>query len=87
MVQFIPARSSSNGRFLNAIKAAAKRYVPRGFRDLYVPGWKQNCEDLYHEYNTNHETATANRLIEELNKQRKKEIGADESSSVCEQIL
>jgi Reverse transcriptase (RNA-dependent DNA polymerase)/Endonuclease-reverse transcriptase len=72
VVQFIPASSNSYERFANAIKAAAKRHVPRGFREQYVPGWDRNCEILYQEYQSNHDTTTATRLLEELNKQRKK---------------
>jgi hypothetical protein len=47
-------------------------HVPRGFRKAYIPGWNQDCENLYQEYNTNHDRATANRLLEELNDQRKR---------------
>jgi hypothetical protein len=72
VVQFIPASSNSYERFANAIKAAAKRHVPRGFREQYIPGWDRNSEILYQEYQSNHDTTTATRLLEELNKQRKK---------------
>jgi hypothetical protein len=34
--------------------------------------WEQNCENFYQEYNFNHNNITANRLLEELNKQRKR---------------
>jgi uncharacterized protein YukE len=33
--------------------------------------WHQDCENLYQEYNTNHDRDTANRLLEELNDQSK----------------
>jgi hypothetical protein len=48
------------------------RDVPCGFRKAYTPGWNGDCENLYQEYNTNHDRATANRLLEELNDQRKR---------------
>jgi hypothetical protein len=67
--QFIPTCSDSYAWFLNAIKAAAKRHVLRGFHKKYIPGWDQNCENLYQKYNFNHDNMTANRLLEELNKQ------------------
>jgi hypothetical protein len=54
-------------QFSNAIEAAAKRHVPRGFRKAYISRWNQDCENLYQEYNTNHDRATANRLLEDLN--------------------
>jgi hypothetical protein len=71
VVHFIPASVKSYERFSNAIKAA-KRHIPRGFREKYIPGWEQNCENLYQEYNANHDSTTANRLLEELNKQKKR---------------
>jgi hypothetical protein len=38
VVRFIPACSDSN-----AIRAAAKRHVQRGFRKAYIPGCNQDC--------------------------------------------
>jgi hypothetical protein len=73
IVQLIPACSSSNDRFAKAPIVTAKRHVPRAFREqYYIPGWEENCENLYQDYNINHDSGTANRLLEELNKQRKK---------------
>jgi hypothetical protein len=66
VVQFIPASLESYERFSNAIQAAAKRHIPRGFREKYIPGWEQKCENLYQKYNANHDLTTAYRLLEEL---------------------
>jgi hypothetical protein len=71
VVRFIPACLDSYERFSNAIGAAAKRHVSCGFRKAYIPGLNQDCENLYQKYNTNHDRVTANRLLEELNDQRK----------------
>jgi hypothetical protein len=71
VTQFIPACSSAYNRFSNAIIAAAKRHIPRGFRNEYIPGWEENCENLYQEYQSTHERGLANDLLRELNDQRK----------------
>jgi hypothetical protein len=57
------ARTHTNG-FQKPLELQ-KRHVPRGFRKAYILGWNQDCENLYQEYNTNHDRATANRLLEE----------------------
>jgi hypothetical protein len=72
VVRFISACSVSYERFSKAIRVATKRHVLRGFRKAYIPGWNQDCENLYQEYNINHDRATANRLLEELNESGKK---------------
>jgi hypothetical protein len=46
--------------------------MSRGFRKEYIQRSQQNCENLYQEYNFNHDGITANRLLKDLNKQRKK---------------
>jgi hypothetical protein len=69
VVRFIPACSDSYERFSNAIRAAAKRHVPRDYRKVIIDYY---CENLYQEYNTKHDRATANRLLEELNDIRKR---------------
>jgi hypothetical protein len=58
VVRFIPAYPDSCERFSNAIRAAEKRHLPRGFRKAYILGWNQDFENLYQEYNTNHDRAT-----------------------------
>jgi Reverse transcriptase (RNA-dependent DNA polymerase)/Endonuclease-reverse transcriptase len=72
VAQFIPARWDCYERFSNAVKAAAKRHIPRGFREQYIPGWDESCENLYQEYNASPDRSTANQLLDQLNTQRKK---------------
>jgi hypothetical protein len=36
-----------------------------------IPGWEENCENLYQEYQSTHERGLANDLLRELNDQRK----------------
>jgi hypothetical protein len=50
VTQFIPACLSAYNRFSNAIIAATKRHISRGFRKEYIPGWEENSENLYQEY-------------------------------------
>ena len=33
--------------FCNTIKKAAKKTIPRGYRNNYVPRWQAECESLY----------------------------------------
>jgi hypothetical protein len=37
----------------------------------YIPGWEENCENLYQEYQSTHERGLANDLLREVNDQRK----------------
>jgi hypothetical protein len=60
VMQFILAESGSNDRFVKAVIAATK---------LYIPGWHHQCDKLYEKFNSDHESAV--RLIEKLNEQRK----------------
>ena len=33
--------------FCNTIKKAAKKTIPRGYRNTYIPCWDPECESLY----------------------------------------
>ena len=33
--------------FCNTIKKAAKKTIPRGYRNNYIPCWNAECESLY----------------------------------------
>ena len=33
--------------FCNTIKKAAKKTIPRGYRNTYIPCWDAKCESLY----------------------------------------
>jgi pyruvate-formate lyase-activating enzyme len=69
--QFIPARSNSYERFAKAVVAAAKRHIPRVYRNQYIPGWNVRCDEFYEEYNSFHRSETAANLLQKLNDQRK----------------
>jgi hypothetical protein len=72
LIQFIPAKSNSYERFAKAVVAAAKRHIPRGYRNQYITGWNVRCDEFYEEYNSSHWSETAANLLQELNDQRKK---------------
>uniref|UniRef100_A0A1B0D7V9 Uncharacterized protein n=1 Tax=Phlebotomus papatasi TaxID=29031 RepID=A0A1B0D7V9_PHLPP len=72
VVQFIPAHPGSYERFAKAMFAAAGRHIPRGFRKQYIPGWNENCDELYEEYNATNNNKVAARLLTELDDQRKR---------------
>ena len=33
--------------FCNIIKKATKKTIPRGYRNIYIPCWNEECESLY----------------------------------------
>jgi hypothetical protein len=51
--------------------AAAKRHIPRGYQNQYIPG----CDEPYERFNSDLEKESAVRLLEKLNVQKKLEIG------------
>jgi hypothetical protein len=72
VIQFILAQSNSYERFAMAVVAAAKRHIPRRYRNQYIQGWNSRCDELYEEYNSSHRSETVANLLQELNDQRKK---------------
>jgi hypothetical protein len=62
---------SAYNRFFKRHHRCCKTTLPRGFRKEYIPGWEENCENLYQEYQSTHERGLANDLLRELNDQRK----------------
>lgn len=42
--------SDNYGRFINIIKSAAKKSVPRGHKHNYTPCWTKKCKKLLKEY-------------------------------------
>ena len=61
--------------FCNTIKKAAKKIIPRGYRNNYIPGWDAECESLYKTFlqspqgGDSSQTATA--LLVKLDRKRR----------------
>jgi len=53
----------------------AKKHILRGYRKEYIPGWSQESEDLYNEYQeTNDNLVTDELLSSSLKPAEKKEL-------------
>jgi hypothetical protein len=63
--------SNSYERFAKAVVPSAKRHIPRGYPNQYIPGWNVRYDELYDEYNSSNWSEMAANLLRELNDQRK----------------
>lgn len=74
-IQFIhPCRHNYN-RFCNLIKSIAKKHIPRGFRENYIPGWNAECQSLYSEFKNSNNSEKADELLDALKLQRLRRYG------------
>ena len=71
IVKRIKPTANEYNRFVKAVHSCAKKYIPRGFRKTYTPGWSKECEELYHEYQRTGDHDTGENLLHALNKNRK----------------
>ena len=71
VVQFIPPSIDNYQRFVNLLKSIARKHIPRGFRQCYIPGWNAESDKLFDEYKSTGHPDTANKLIESLDESRK----------------
>jgi len=51
------------GRFINLMKRAAKKSIPRSHRHNYNPCWTNECEELLKEYEKDGNEINADKLI------------------------
>lgn len=58
-------------RFIGVIMAAAKKYIPRGYRKDYIPAWSSECDDLWREYKENGDATIGTEILQTLNDERK----------------
>ena len=70
-IRFIPPTIRNYDRFTKLVLSSAKLFIPRGYRKEYIPGWSQDCEDLYKEFNNISDSDTADRLLHSLDEARK----------------
>jgi len=70
-IRFIPPSMSNYDRFAKMVLSAAKKNIPRGFRKDYIPGWSQECEDLYKDFSSTGNQETADLLLQNLDKARR----------------
>lgn len=67
----IPPVASNYERFIGIITATAKRTIPRGRREAYVPGWNHESQLLYDSFKVTGSTETGKELLASLDKNRK----------------
>lgn len=58
-------------RFVGVVKAAAKKFIPRGFRKEYIPGWSKETENLYNVYQNSPSIENSENLMNSINTSRK----------------
>lgn len=70
-IRWIPARSVCYNRFVGLVTSIAKKYIPRGYRKEYIPGWNEQSDVLYNEYMDTGNHEVAEELLRSLDASRK----------------
>lgn len=70
-LRWIPPKRCNYKRFVGVVNAAAKRCIPRGFRKEYIPGWNDNIEQLYREFEESGDPKILEELLDALNAARR----------------
>jgi hypothetical protein len=70
-VRWIPPTSNNHQRFVGAIKSAAKKFIPNGFRKEYTTCWSSTSNNLFDKYQKSPNLDTADELLKSLNNSRK----------------
>jgi hypothetical protein len=68
---WIPPKGENYSRFVGAVISTAKKYIPRGFRKQYIPGWSRRSEDLYKDFNQSGDREIADELVASLDAARR----------------
>ena len=66
----IPTTIGNMHRFNRLILTSAKKHIPRGYRQNYVPCWSERSSALLREYEQNRNPATAEELLDSLREGR-----------------
>ncbi|XP_047999764.1 uncharacterized protein LOC125236889 [Leguminivora glycinivorella] len=70
-IRWIPPIAENYSRFVGLTTATAKKYIPRGYRKTYVPGWSEESEQLYRQYKSTGDQEIGRNLLESLDTERK----------------
>ncbi|KAI5720173.1 hypothetical protein M8J77_002972 [Diaphorina citri] len=68
---WIPPESKNLKRFCGAVLKTAKKFIPRGYRKEYIPGWDNESESLYQQYLESEDPEIGSDLIHSLDEARK----------------
>nr|CAI5847833.1 unnamed protein product [Callosobruchus analis] len=69
-IRFIPPKPKNYHRFVNLVQAVARKHIPRGFRDEYIPGWTDESQHLYDEFEKSGDPEIADSLLRTLDTTR-----------------
>ncbi|GFR91413.1 hypothetical protein ElyMa_002592900 [Elysia marginata] len=58
-------------QFTQLILSSAKKHIPRGFRERYIPCWSERSQELLEEYERTQDHGTAEELLESFQQSRK----------------
>lgn len=70
-IRFIPNEIENFERFVGIVKGAAKKFIPRGYRKRYIPGWTEEMESLYRQFEEDGEEEISDHLLELLDAARR----------------
>lgn len=70
-IRWISPEAKNYNRFTGLLTRIAKKHIPRGYRKEYIPGWSQESEDLYNEYQETNGNLLADELLSSLSKNRR----------------
>jgi len=70
-VCWIPPTNENYHRFSKLIIRTAKKCISRGVRKSYIPGFNEECQQLYTNYTETNSDNDAKKLIRALNNQRR----------------
>jgi hypothetical protein len=66
--------STNSQQFVGAIKSAAKKFIPRGFRKEYTTCWSSTTNNLFEKYQKSPNPDTAEEILKSLNNSRKEKL-------------
>lgn len=70
-LRWIPPTHKEYERFIGTVIATAKKFIPRGFRREYIPGWNEETETLYQEFIVSGDSEIADELLHSLDSARR----------------
>lgn len=70
-IRWIPPEPQQYDRFTKLVIGIAKKYIPRGYRKNYIPGWSAECENLLTQYNETGDPEIADELLQSLDSARR----------------
>ena len=71
-IQRIPATPTNYDRFVGLLLSAAKKSIPRGRREAYIPGCSHDSQALYDAFNASGNVEIGKQLLHTLDENRKR---------------